>query len=149
MKIQTADFGEVIIEEKDLINFPDGLYAFEEYKHYVLLNYDTDQKFNPIMCLQNIHSQHPSFTVMDPLYFYPQYNPKISSKDKSKIQCQDEKKLRFLVLAVVKENIYESSVNLKSPIVINSDNKMACQVILEEDDYPMRYPIFSQEKKGE
>lgn len=34
------------------------------------------------------------------------------------------------------------SVNLKAPIIINSNNKEGAQVIVENEDYSVRYPIY-------
>lgn len=35
----------------------------------------------------------------------------------------------------------ETSVNLKAPIVINSETRQGCQLIVE-DDYPVKYKIY-------
>lgn len=149
MKIATADFGEIEIAPESIIHIPDGLYAFEEIKDYVLLQFNESQAQGPIMCLQSIDGMHPSFTVMDPFYFYPAYNPQIAPEDVAKLKCDDPAGLQFLVMAVIDIDIRNTVINLKSPLVINPENRLAQQVILENGDYQLRYAIFSENGKGE
>jgi flagellar assembly factor FliW len=44
---------------------------------------------------------------------------------------------------VIGETFRNSTVNLKSPIIINHKTNLAVQVILDQD-YPIRQSIFSQ-----
>ena len=53
----------------------------------------------------------------------------------------DKTNLQVLCIARVPEDYKETTVNLKSPIVINMDTKKAAQVILPKN-YPYRQPIF-------
>ena len=58
-----------------------------------------------------------------------------------------------LVTVTAKEDITLLSVNLKAPIVINTDERKAHQVIVE-DDFPVKFPIYEilkakKEKAGE
>jgi flagellar assembly factor FliW len=43
---------------------------------------------------------------------------------------------------VLKEKIEESVANLKSPIVINVRTRQAKQIILENNNYPIRCKLF-------
>ena len=49
------------------------------------------------------------------------------------------------LMASIREPFSESTVNLKSPIVVNPQRHLAAQFILEED-FPIRYPLFREEK---
>ena len=40
MEIKSKDFGILEIETKDIINFPQGLYAFENITRFVLIEKD-------------------------------------------------------------------------------------------------------------
>ena len=52
-----------------------------------------------------------------------------------------------LVTVTVPRNIEDISVNLKAPIVINTDTNKGCQLIVE-DDYAVRYKIYDLIKDG-
>jgi flagellar assembly factor FliW len=45
---------------------------------------------------------------------------------------------------VLREEFANSTINLKSPVLIDSETRYAAQVILEED-YPIRAPLMPQE----
>ncbi len=139
-KLQT-EFGELEISEDAVLHFPNGIYGFEDTHDYVIINHDEQ---GIIMTLQTTEGQMPQFVVIDPYAVLADYQPKLSTSDKSKLGIQTEKELKFLVIAVVKENYLETVVNLKSPLAINPATNTAYQVFLENNDYSMRYPIFQQ-----
>ena len=47
-----------------------------------------------------------------------------------------------MVTVTVPKEIKKMSVNLKGPIVINAAEKLATQVIVEGDEYVVKYPIY-------
>ena len=120
-----------------IINFPEGLPGFEEIKEYEL---SPDEEVPFVMTLKSIHAEHPSFIVVDPYCILESYNPLLSDSDKKFFNTTD--KLKFMLMAVLTDNIKDSVVNMKSPIVINPENNLAKQVILENTDYPIRHNLF-------
>lgn len=142
MKIETRDFGTVEIEERDVITFTQSIFGFETYKKFVIINdisIGTD-----IMWLQSLENKNICFVVVNPFAVVDDYSPVVTKEQLKKIQTDSEENLSFAVIAVVPKNIKNTTVNLKSPIVINNKNKKAIQVILDED-YPIKYGI----NKGE
>ncbi|MDP4109973.1 MAG: flagellar assembly protein FliW [Bacillota bacterium] len=125
-----------------IIIFDDGLYGFEDVKEYILLQED-DKK--TIWSLQAAHNTLPSLVVIDPFMVYEGYSPVLSGGDLEYLgnPCDDD--LCFLAVAALKEKIEESVINLKSPIVVNVKNRRAKQIILENNDYPIRYRLFSKQ----
>ncbi|WMJ24260.1 flagellar assembly protein FliW [Paludicola sp. MB14-C6] len=136
--IQT-EFGETQVSNEALIHFPDGLYGFEDIKDYVLLTHD-DQ--NIIMTLQPVTERVPQFLVLDPFAVICNYQPKLSSADQKWFGVTNCGELKYLVIAIVKENYIDTVVNLKSPIVINPKTNQAKQVFLENKNYSMKYRVF-------
>ena len=39
--------------------------------------------------------------------------------------------------------LLKMTVNLQAPIIINAEEKKACQIIVDTDKYPVRFPIYS------
>ena len=59
-----------------------------------------------------------------------------------------------MVTVTVPKDIKKMTVNLKGPIVINAAQRLATQVIVEGDEYLVKYPIYdilnaNKEKAGE
>ncbi len=140
MNIQTRDFGKLAVEQEDIIKYTRGMYGFEQYKQYVILK---DSPEDDIMYLQSIEKDDLSFVIIDPYSIIPSYEPKISDEDILELKVTDQSQLKFLVIAIIKEKIEDSVVNLKSPIAVNPDLKIAKQVIVENLEYPLKYPIFN------
>ena len=51
-------------------------------------------------------------------------------------------------IAVVNSDVTKTAINLKSPIAFDMNKKIGKQILLE-NDYPIRYFIFSDECGGE
>jgi len=139
MNIQTRDFGELTVKQEDIITCTKGMYGFEQYKRFIILK---DNPEDDIMYLQSIENDQLSFVLIDPYSVMPDYDPKVSVEEMIELKALNNTELKFLVIAIIKEKIEESMVNLKSPIAINPKLKIAKQVIVENMEYPLKYPVF-------
>lgn len=142
MIIETREFGYVEINENDIIHFPNGIYGFEDIKEYVILQRNED-KDCPIMWMQAINDIHIRFVVFNPLFVVDKYEPEITDDILKMLNVSCKDMLRFYVIAVVPKDIKDITVNLKSPIVVNSENNQAVQVILENSEYAVRHFLFN------
>ena len=140
MLITTRDFGELEVNESDFIYFPKGIFAFEQQSRYVLIHYP-DQDIAP-MWLQCVDDSTLCFIVFDPFIYLQDYVPSISVADYSEVKAENKDDLRYLVISVIPDDPKETTINLKSPLIINIKNNCAIQSILEAD-YPVRFPLFS------
>ena len=62
-----------------------------------------------------------------------------------------EENLVILLTMTVPSNIKEMTVNLKAPIVINADTRKGTQIIVENQDYEVKYKVYgilSQKQEG-
>lgn len=141
MKIMTRDFGEVEATENDVISFEQKIFGFEDYTDYIIL-YDDD--FNgELAWLQSIEEPDLCFIIANPELTIGDYEPNCEKEAKKIIGAGT---YEYWLIMVVKEDFKESTVNLKSPVVINLDNRKAMQVILEER-YPIKYHLFDTGKE--
>lgn len=64
--------------------------------------------------------------------------------------CKSKKKKELSIFAIVtlNETLAQSTANLKAPIVINTTNNKAKQVILNDEAYAIRQPLSSLGIKG-
>ncbi|WMJ78590.1 MULTISPECIES: flagellar assembly protein FliW [unclassified Sedimentibacter] len=136
--INTRDFGEIAVEENDVIRFVCGMYGFEKYNDYVILKDDPEDDF---MFLQAIDNTDLSFVLVDPYAVIRNYEPIVNEEDLKELEVKSEADLKFLIIAIIKENVEDSVVNLKSPIAVNPETRRAKQVILQ-NSYPLRYNII-------
>ncbi len=140
-KIKTRDFDEISVNDNDVIRFVGGMYGFEQYTEYVILK---DNPEDDIMFLQSLTNADLSFVLIDPYSIIQEYTPYLNEDDLDELQVKSEADLKYLVIAIIKENIKDSVVNLKSPVVLNPITREAKQVILQ-NDYPLRYNFIVDE----
>ena len=147
MKITTKEFGDIQINNDDIIMFTRSIYGFEGNNKYVILK---DLPDDDIMYLQSTENPNLHFVIVDPYAILPSYNPELSDDDISalSISKEDVPDLKYVLIAVITEDIKNSVVNLKNPIVINPKDRHAIQAILLNNDYPLRYPLFKESVGG-
>ena len=153
MKAATRLFGEIEIDESKIITFEDGIIGFPDMKKFTLI-FDEEKEGRPsISWLQSMDEPEIAFPVMDPLFVCAAYNPSVEDELLKNLGTIKEDNLYVLVTVTVPQDIKELAVNLKAPIVINTDTRKASQIIVE-DDLPVRYRIYeileeAKKKAGE
>lgn len=153
MKAATRLFGEIEIDESKIITFEDGIIGFPDMKKFTLI-FDEEKEGRPsISWLQSMDEPEIAFPVMDPLFVCETYNPSVEDELLKNLGTIKEDNLYVLVTVTVPQEIKELAVNLKAPIVINTDTRKASQIIVE-DDLPVRYRIYeileeAKKKAGE
>ena len=153
MKANTRIFGEIEIQDDKIIHFENGIIGFPELKEFTLIFDSEKEDKTSISWLQSLNEPELAFPVIDPLTVYPDYNPSIEDELLKPLGELTPDNLFVLVTVTVPADIQEIAVNLKAPIVINTDTKKANQLIVD-NDLPVRYKIYDiiqsgKEKAGE
>ena len=105
MIIKTRDFGEEEISEEVIIDFPNGVYAFEENKRFVLLSPCGEDKYP--MWLQSVDNPNLCFIVFDPREFVSDYSVELDKETKELLKA-DGAELDLLCMAVVPDQPQKS-----------------------------------------
>lgn len=154
MQLETRLFGEIEVEEEKIIFFEKGIIGFPDCQKFILV-YDAgeDGTRKGISWLQSLDEPAFALPVMDPLLVKEDYNPQVEDEVIKHLGNLTEENTYVLVTVTATEDITKLSVNLKAPIVINSEERKAHQVIVE-DDFPVKFAIYEilqakKEKAGE
>lgn len=141
MTITTKVFGEVNIDDNRIIHFPRGIIGFPELTDFAMLH-DEDDKDDTIHWLQSL--QEPAFAmpVMDPLLIKADYNPEVNDELLKPLGELHAEELLVLVTVTVPSDLKKMTINLKGPIIINAGNRKACQVIIDGEEYKVKFPIY-------
>lgn len=153
MKAVTRLFGEIDIQDDKIITLENGMIGLPEYQNFALIfDEEKGMKESSIMWFQSMDDPQTAFPVMQPNTVKPDYNPMVNDEMLSPIGELNEENTYVLVTLTAVADVKESSVNLKAPIVINTDTRKGCQIIVE-DDYPVKFKIYeavqSRKKAGE
>jgi len=147
MKLNTKNFGELDIDEKKIIAFPEGLPGFEEEKEFVIINNEDEE--NPFCWLQSVKNPDLAFVIVDPFFVFSDYSVDLSKTVQEKLKIKDEKDVAVYSIVVVPEDLKKMTANLLGPIVINVRERLGKQVILDDPRYTTKHYIFPQEDRGE
>lgn len=152
MTIETKLFGKIEVDEDKLITFPQGIVGFPELKDFMLIH--DGEGAGSIRWMQSV--QEPAFAmpVVDPLAIIPEYNPDIEDELLKPLGGITQENMLVLVTITVPKEIEKMTVNLKGPIIINSETLKAAQLIIDDDKYQVKFPIYeilkaAKEKAGE
>ena len=150
MKIETKIFGEIEISEDKIVTFQDGIIGFPEMKRFALLHDEELGAGAGIRFLQSLDEPGFAMPVMDPLAVKPDYDPEVDDELLATAGNITEENLLVLVTVSIPGDLKKMSVNLQGPIIINIDEHRACQLIVENSSYPVKYPVYDilQAAKG-
>lgn len=153
MKANTKYFGMVDIDEEKVITFDGGLIGLEEYQKFAVIN-DVEDEKSVISWLQSLEEPNFALPIIDPLLIKRDYNPIVEDEWLDGLGENKGEDYFVLVTLTVPEDLEKMTANLKAPIVINLNTKKGAQIIVENQDYSVRYPIYAalkaaKEKAGE
>ncbi len=132
--------------EEEIIHFNEGIFGFEDKKEFVA--FPINEENTDVLNLCSIEDEDVAFVLMNPFALMDSYNPILSNEDKERLNVKDEGNLSYYLVCVVKETIGESTVNLKCPIVVNTENMQAIQVMLDTQEYQFRHMLKDIQRKG-
>lgn len=142
MKVNTRVFGEIDIEEEKILTFPAGIIGFPELTQFTLIHDEEKGTGAGIRWLQSLQETGFAMPVMDPLVVKPDYNPEVNDELLEPAGNITAGNMLVLVTVSVPADVKLMTVNLRGPIIINADEKKACQIIVDGDDYAVKYPIY-------
>ena len=142
MRVKTRLFGEIEIADEKIITFPNGIIGFPDMTKFTMI-YDEEKGTNAgIRWLQSMDEPTFAMPVMDPLVVKEDYNPEVDDEILKNIGTLTPDNILVLVTITVPSDLTQMSVNLQGPIIINVDERKACQVIVDTLDYPVKYPVY-------
>ena len=80
MTINTRDFGEMEVEQKNVFDFPNGVFAFEDDKRFALLSPLGEDTYP--MWLQSLDHSDLCFIVFDPTLIDEGYTVTLNDSEK-------------------------------------------------------------------
>ncbi len=150
MEVQTKNFGLIKIEADKIIHFEGGILGFPDLIQFLLVFNEEQGNKGGIQWLQSL--QEPAFAipVVDPLIIDSEYNPMIEDDLLKPLGELNEDNLLVLTTITVPSDITKMTVNLKGPIIVNTETKKARQVIVEDQKYKVKCPVYEllKERKG-
>jgi flagellar assembly factor FliW len=139
VKVATKASGLIDVDERQKITFPEGLFGFESFKEYVLL--DADRQ--PFYWLQSLDVERVAFILVNPFLFRPDYEVNISNEEMAEIGIYSpEKALIFSIVTVPPDG--PMTANLQGPLVINRETRTGRQAVLADTRWKTKHDIMAE-----
>jgi len=130
-------FGEFEADSRNLLSFPAGLPGFEQCHRFVLL---ASIEAAPLQVLMSVDGPPASFLAIEPRIVLPTYRCVLSASDRQRLAVAESDTVLWLSLLTVNDE-GAAFANLRAPVVINPGKMLGCQVIRENDQYPVQFVI--------
>lgn len=139
--IQTSRFGAVEIKEDDVLDFFEGILGFANLRKFVLLDDPHDEIF---AWLQSCEQPDIAFPILEPELFIQNYQVTLTRHDVEAIKLAANERTRFFSIITIPSDPTLMTANMKAPIVINIDRKIARQCVLQDNGLAIKEPIFAK-----
>ncbi|SDT85720.1 flagellar assembly protein FliW [Desulfobacula phenolica] len=142
MKINTRRFGEIKIDAGKIISMPEGLPGFPGFERFVLFE---DPHSAPFCWFQSLEEPNLALVMMNPFVFKPDYEIDLKEFVASRgwKDTNAEDLLVYVVINIFKgEKNKRITANLIGPIIINSKNNQAIQVVISDSTYSHQHNIL-------
>ncbi len=139
MLLKTRCFGEVEIKKEEIIKFTQPIVGFDEYKQYILMK---NKSIFPTFWLQSVDDPGLAFPVVSPFFVDENYSIKLHVSDFEDINLKEFNDVIILTLLVVPQDVSLIRTNLRAPIIYNPIEKLAKQIVLQEEKYPIHFHVM-------
>ena len=148
MLVKTRFFGEVDIEDEKILTFDNGIMGFEDMKHWTLI-YDIEKgSEGPISWFQSLDMAELALPVINPYTVTAVYEPVVEDELLKPLgEFKDEELVTLLTITIPSEDPSKTTANFRAPILINPVNRKGIQVIVNNEDYPIKFSIYESVQK--
>ena len=140
MNVDTKAFGLMDVDEKQKITIPQGLFGFEDYSEYVLL----DAEHEPFYWLQSISEKEVAFILINPFLFRKDYEANVTNEELAEIGITSPEKALVFVIVTIPQDGGTMTANLQGPLIINKESMTGMQAVLSDGKWKTKHDIISE-----
>jgi flagellar assembly factor FliW len=135
MRIETTRFGIQDINERELFFFPQGLIGMETLRQWALL---PDPQSPAVAWLQSASRGDRAIALISPRAFVGGYRVRVNKRALGclHLRAGDE----TYVLTTLGGLPGRLTTNLRAPLILNLNRRLACQVVTE-DEHSMQHRV--------
>ena len=146
MLIQTSRFGDIEVDENQILIFPSGLVGFSEDRRFVIRE---DDAAAPFLWLQSVDNNGLAFVMIEPHVSVTNYELELTKDHLRKLNAENIENLRVFVLVTMAKEMKDVTINLQGPLVFNLEKRLGLQFIIPDGKYSTRHLLFGDKlKKG-
>lgn len=141
MELNTKYHGKVEYKEEDIITFKKGLPGFENLRTFILIPVEENSIFT---ILHSIEDEEVGLVLVSPFEVENEYEFKLSDDKLRELMIQSPEEVLTLNTVTLHSDSKKITTNLKAPIIINIKEKLGEQIIIDNDKYEIKHPLFKE-----
>lgn len=141
MKIQTRYHGDIEFRNEDIIEFKKGIPGFEQLKKFILIPIEENEMFSLLHSVEDINI---GLIVISPFSVQKDYEIKLSEKVIKDLKILNEKDVLIFNTITLNSDVKKITTNLRAPFIINIKTRLGEQIILNDDKYLIKFPLFKE-----
>ncbi|MBS5786977.1 MAG: flagellar assembly protein FliW [Clostridioides difficile] len=120
------------------IKFSKPLLGFDNLVEFEIV----DVEINPIFKeVNSLEDENIGFLAISPFDMDENYEIKLSDNDIKELEIESPEDVLLLNIITLGDSLATSTVNLRAPIVLNIKNKLAFQIVIQNDKYDIKAPF--------
>ena len=145
-KVHTVRFGEIEVDEEKIVHFKDGIPAFEEEHEFLIIPYDDE---SPYYFMQSLQTPELAFLITTPFIFFPEYVIEIDDETVKELSIKNQEDVMlYSLITIPNGSVRYMTANLLAPVVLNTDNMQAKQIVMEKTRYTTKHRLFPEPNRG-
>ena len=142
MKIDTAKFGEIEVDESRVFNFVLPIIGFDELSKFIILDTNQEALFK---WLQSVEDPTLAFPIISVAALEFDYSVDLSDSVISALSITSAEHLLVMnITSIPQDNPEGTTINLLAPLIFNLENQTAGQIVLSGSGYDITYPMFKK-----
>ena len=141
MELLTKQYGTINYDKEEIIEFRKGLPGFEDLKNFLLFPVEENNIF---YVLHSIENTYIGFIVVSPFDFIKDYEFKIEDEKLKELNISSQEEVKIFNIVTLNSKFQKTTVNLKAPIIINTKLKLGEQIIIDNEKYFIKHPLFKE-----
>jgi len=138
VEIQTSRFGKIEVDETKVLEMKFPILGFGNLHRFTMIAHEEG---GPFHWLQSLDDGAIAFIIVDPFLIKQDYEPEIDDQALAMLEVEQAGDINLLAIVTVRSEPVKITANLRAPLVINKHKKLAGQVILGDEQYPVQYNI--------
>ncbi len=136
--VQSDLFGEISVPEDAILSFPTGIYGFEDFRSYILV----EAQLPGFFWLQSTDRSSLLFLLVDPFAHADDYAIDLDSGTREALGAAHSEDVAILsIVTLPHDESEEATFNLRGPIAINMATRLARQLVLDDPRWGVRQAL--------
>lgn len=141
--VHSPVLGRLEIDPGRVVQFLEPLAGFPACRSYAMLPYmqASGREDGSIRWLQAMDPPFHTFVIVDPWSVFPDYAPEIADADARDIDSVSFAEAALYGIMTVSESRRELTINLRAPLIVNTQVRIGKQVVLLNGEYTTSHRV--------